>query len=120
MLISDQTTNIYVLLGNGDGTFQTPQTYSLTAGPGYTNDAPILADFNGDGHLDIAAPFGCCTVGVTGIDILFGNGGGSFLLGAPILLSPGPMVGGDFNGDGKPDLAFSNPFSNEISIVLNR
>ncbi len=41
-----------VLLGNGDGTFQPKQTYFVT-GPSGTPHEIALADFNGDGAVDV-------------------------------------------------------------------
>ena len=45
------TSTIGVLLGNGDGTFQFEQEYTLPQPP----EAPVVDDFNHDGKLDIAA-----------------------------------------------------------------
>ena len=41
---------VWVLLGNGDGTFQPQVTYAIGPYPG----AIVAGDFSGDGHLDLA------------------------------------------------------------------
>ena len=46
----DEPGSVAVLLGNGDGTFQAPITYSTSVYPGWT----AVGDFNGDGHPDLA------------------------------------------------------------------
>lgn len=90
-----------VLLGNGDGTFGTPQNYALGGLPG----RPVLADFNDDGKLDIATASG------SQINILLNRGNGSFdaLVPIPASLStnddvPTPIAADDLNGDGFVDL----------------
>jgi hypothetical protein len=88
---------VVVLLGNGDGTFQTPVGYPASSPPSViVVDSLIVADFNGDGNLDLA-------VGGSEVSVLLGNGNGTFQ--AP-LESPGgaPLAAADFNGDGKLDL----------------
>ena len=85
-----------VLLGNGDGTFQAAVITS-TPTPLEGIRSLALADFDGDGKLDLA-------VGAGNV-LLLGNGDGTFQ--TPIVLGaggPGVAVG-DFNLDGKPDLA---------------
>jgi uncharacterized protein (DUF2141 family) len=93
--------SVSVLLGNGDGTFEPPLQY--TAGPGVFSVA--VADFNGDGKLDLAV----VTVG-TGLSVLLGNGNGTFQ--PPVSYPAGPvpvsLTVGDFNADGKLDLAVAN------------
>lgn len=103
---------IAVLLGNGDGTFQSPVTYPVSAGQ---VDAIAIADFNGDGVLDIATANG--TDGT--VSIFLGNGGGSFQSAKTLILpgTPGNAGGdadatdlavGEFNGDHQMDLAVVN------------
>jgi len=71
------------------------------------NDPVTIAvgDFNGDGKADLA-------IGGSGttINILLGNGDGTFVAGASLTItSYGVSIAvGDFNGDGKPDLAVGN------------
>jgi hypothetical protein len=90
--------SISVLLSNGDGTFQPAVNYPV-AHP----LAIAVADFNGDGNVDLAVGDG----GVNGIVLLPGKGDGTF--GAAITAEQGQsatsMAVADFNGDGKPDLA---------------
>ncbi len=96
--------SISVLMGNGDGTFGTAQTYTAGQSP----DAVALGDFNRDGILDIVAADQNASPGATtgNVALLLGNGDGSFLA-APDLSVPGagPSVTADFTGDGIPDLA---------------
>jgi len=63
---------LYILLGNGDGTFAAAQGTPMTM-----NGDPAFAvgDFNGDGKLDIAAAF---FAGWDTLSILRGNGDGTF------------------------------------------
>jgi hypothetical protein len=92
---------ISVLLGNGDGTFQTART----AGPGLGNLA--AADFNGDGRTDLAT-FG--DYGTYGVSILLGNGDGTFGGAADTYIGSHPLgvAAGDLNGDGRADLVVTS------------
>ncbi len=103
---------VAVLLGNGDGTFQAPTTYS--SGGVYGTDVAI-GDLNGDGKPDIvvvncgnAANNHCIGAGGNA-GVLFGNGNGTF---QPVVSMP--LGGGgfgaiavaiaDINADGKLDI----------------
>lgn len=93
-----------VLLGNGDGTFQNP--LASPVGQGGRSPANAIADLNGDGALDFLS----ADANLDTVDIVLGNGNGTFGVSTDIALAPdiyGPDAGAvaDFNGDGKLDLA---------------
>jgi hypothetical protein len=78
----------------------------------------VVGDFNLDHKADLAV----ANINSNDVTILLGNGGGSFSPAAasPVPVGEGPVsiVVGDFNRDGKPDLAVANQFSNNVSILL--
>jgi hypothetical protein len=99
-----QQNNVVVLLGNGDGTFGTPIVHSLpNIGVLY---GVAVADFNGDGKLDVAVVHGSTDYLISDVEILLGNGDGT--LGAATAFPSGTdavtIVTADLNGDGKPDV----------------
>jgi len=106
-----------ILLGNGDGTF-TPLSTRPSTGNG--PDFIAVGDFNGDGMLDLAVAN--YNGGKTGsVTILLGRGDGTFTAAAesPATgLGPGAIAVGDFNGDGRADLAVTNIESNTATILL--
>lgn len=55
------------------------------------------------------------------VSILIGNGNGTFQphIDLPVGLNPRSLTAGDFNGDGKIDLAVANQGDNTISILGN-
>src|SRR5579862_1673314 len=111
--------SVSVLLGNGDGTFQSKVDYS--AGPQPVSVA--VGDFNGDGKVDLVVANG--NDGPSNVSVLLGNGDGTFQAAANYsvgsllypYMSPASVAVGDFNGDGKADLATANQFGN-VSVLL--
>ncbi len=102
---------IGVLLGNGDGTFQTAIEYD-TGAPGAM--WVTLGDTNGDGKPDLVV------ANQNDVAVLLGNGDGSFR--PAMLYSAGPPTGlfsvttVDMNGDGKLDIVVSSAYSVGISL----
>jgi hypothetical protein len=76
-----------------------------------------IADFNGDGSLDVAL-----SGSPSGIVILLGNGDGTFRPGIGYAASPytSAMTVGDFNGDGKPDIAVADYPQLTFSVFINK
>jgi hypothetical protein len=121
---SDST--VGVLLGNGDGTFQTAVTYS-SGGTGTHSVA--MGDVNGDGHPDMVVTYECLSCNNAGVGVLLGNGDGTFQ--TAVTYSSGgfdaiSVAVADVNGDGKPDLVVANSCTDStcatrgpVGVLLN-
>lgn len=120
----DLIINGTVYLGNGKGGFQPLSQATGLAG--------TVVDINGDGYLDLFDDlYYSRLANFPSIVVILGNGDGTFQ--APTVLETGgkytsyPGVGltGDFNGDGRPDLAVGWSLSSNvptqvgIQILLN-
>jgi len=120
-LIPPDPGNVAVLLGNGDRTFQAPQTYAV----GHTPLTVAVGDFDGDRVPDLAvANFGDSDpkVGDPGnVAVLLGNGDGTFQAPQPFAVGTNPqfVAVGDFNGDRVDDLAVANFGDKTVSVLLN-
>lgn len=103
--------DVSILLGNGDGTFQPAVNYP--AGKGARSLAS--SDLNFDGKPDLVV----ANYNSNNISILLGNGDGTFR-SAPICtagLGPNAVSIGDLDGDGKADLVVANYSGKNISIL---
>jgi len=110
------SSSVSILLGNGDGTFTAATGSPITVGQ--SPYAVTTGDFNADGRLDLAV----ANYTSKSISILLGNVMGTFtaVVGSPISveMSPYRVTTGDFNGDGRLDLAASNFEDNSVSILF--
>jgi hypothetical protein len=117
LAVANQGDNtISILRGNGDGTFQAPANISL--GGGFNPTALVAADFNNDGHMDLAVT----SAGSNLVQIFLGNGDGTFRTGSNLQFATGVdpvyIATADFDGDGNLDLAIANQTDNTVTILL--
>jgi hypothetical protein len=105
-------TGLFVAQGNGDGTFDAPQTYNIGEGPG----APVVGDLNGDGKPDLVVANGQSF----SISILLNNGTGGLLPAMSYKTGSfgmGVLVG-DVNGDHRPDIIDSSINGPSVNLTL--
>ena len=114
-------TGVQVLLGNGNGAFQQPVHYSFGDNPVWTTSEIAVADFNGDGYLDLAVTsIGILAAPGHSVSVLLGNGDGTFQTRKvyPTGLGTQGIAAADFNSDGHIDLATANGIDGTVSILL--
>ena len=104
--------SVSVLLGNGDGSFQSAMNY----GAGSEPSSLAIGDLNGDAKPDLVV----ANEGSDDVSVLLGNGDGSFQSAMNHSAGdyPSSVAIGDLNGDAKPDLAVANRGSDDVSVLL--
>lgn len=132
--VNQNGNSVSILLGNGDGTFAAARDIAVGQAP----NSITAGDFNEDGNVDLAVANGASKT----ISLLRGDGTGNFSVteidashydamppqvaaGGTFSSMIGAITVGDFNADGKSDLAYvgccanlDNPVPNPIIRVL--
>jgi hypothetical protein len=116
--------NLNVILGKGDGTFQTPISLNISA-TGIFWEAIATGDFTSGHLLDVAVWAVNANTGNSELHIFLGNGAGSLTYNATYAApnssnaNPGPnnLVAMDVNGDGKIDIVAMTPY-NGVYVFL--
>jgi hypothetical protein len=94
----DGVGNVTICLGNGDGTFQPGVLFPDNPNGGY--GGLLVVDLNDDGKVDLMTNHNGA------LTYLLGNGDGTFQSFQSVTLTnTGLLAFGDFNSDGRPDLA---------------
>jgi VCBS repeat protein len=102
---------VSVLLGNGNGTLQSQQTFGTA---GVWPSAVSAVDVNGDGNIDLAVT----NYASGSVSVLPGNGDGVFQnpLTFAVGSKPIAITVTDLNRDGKPDIAVTNTDASASSV----
>ena len=100
-----------MLLGNGDGTFQAQVTYAVGTGPSPSWRATSRRRPDRPGRRQLRRQR---RVGAAGQRRRHLPDPGDLRGGD----RPNALVAGDFNGDGRTDLAVANYGSNDVSVLL--
>ena len=108
--VASSYAGISILLGSGQG--------ALLPKVGYSSPNPIydmaIADFDNDGKVDVVGS------GDYGVYRFAGNGDGTFQAAVQLLSGtyPSAVAAGDFNRDGKPDLAVPSYYNGNMLVLL--
>jgi hypothetical protein len=115
LVTANTSGSVSVLLNRGKGSFGGRVNYAAGGAP----NSLALADFDRDGFLDAAVASPRAPRGKH-VTLLLGRGDGSFRLRRyfPPRVYASRLSAGDLNGDGSPDLVFSD--GGALAVMLNR
>jgi hypothetical protein len=114
--IAESPARFSVLLGDGTGQFPVEISETVENDPG----GLITADFNDDGHVDVAFVHGNSDETGAGVSVILGMGSANIAM--PVHYSAGGVArsaihAADLDADGHLDLAVTSSVSHEVSIL---
>jgi hypothetical protein len=112
--IYNEIMTLGVLLGNGDGTFQSPINSVSNSAQGSGPNSIVVGDSDRDGRLDVVVTDELLTVWK-------GNGDGTFKAPSTqprLANTSADLKIADFNGDGRPDLVSSGVFGGGFQVLM--
>ncbi len=121
VVANTQSDDLSVLLNNGSGIFSTATRYSTG---GHEPISVAVADINGDGNNDVVVANAGDFYGpeLANLGVLLGNGDGALSLPSTYQYSQFntyALALGDFNRDGKKDIAVTDPDADSVWILSN-
>lgn len=114
IVMSSLTSRLWIMIGNGDGTFSNPFLWVPIGGRPF---ASASGDINGDGHVDIVY---ACQI-PDSFRWMLGDGNGGYTAGGSLPTSAWPTSVhlGDLEGDGDLDAVLSHFTGNDFRVFLN-
>ena len=123
-LIVWDATGIEIMFGNGSGGFTEAGGSPFVPGPGAITgiNSVQVGDFNGDGKVDLFVVRTPTSTGKGEMRVLLGNGAGGFASANPAGYAAASSslvnaIVGEFNGDGRTDVAVTDP-GNDAVVIL--
>jgi hypothetical protein len=109
---------VFIAFGDGAGGVSSTKVVELRS-----PQSLVAGDFDGDGHQDLASAGGVLRsdgLGSSGVTVLLGDGAGGFPRTKSLeVLGARGIASGDFNGDGRPDLAVTTyEDQNQTALLL--
>ncbi len=117
-VVANTSGSVSLLIGDGRGGLKPAPGSPFPTG-GLDPESLALGDFNGDGNLDVAI----ANTKSGDVSVLLGDGHGGLrpAPGSPFATGgsrPASLAVGDFNGDGRLDVAVANQSSGDVSLLL--
>ena len=116
-LVNEDSADLRIFMNQADGTGRFDDFMQPTTSIGNRASPSESADFNKDGHIDIAV----VNINDDSVSVVLGNGDGTFKPQQTIPVGDHPrgIATLDVDGDGDTDIVNTNRFSGNLSVHIN-